>query len=276
MSAENIVPNMLSMTATPIPRTLSLTLYGDLDISVLKPHTREGRKVQTKIATEKSRQKLYKWIKQQNQQTFIVCPFIEQSENEDFENVKAAEKEFKELQKILPVDKMKLIHGRMPAKEKNEAVDLFRTGRIRYLVSTPVVEVGIDVPEASIMVIESAERYGLASLHQLRGRVGRLGQTGYCFLVYTGNSQRSHERLKYMETIDDGVELAEIDLKLRGQGDIFGTMQSGVKKFKIANIYDVELLVKAKNEAQNYCTQLDKFPKLKEKLIESGKYVGQN
>jgi ATP-dependent DNA helicase RecG len=242
----------------------------------LKPHTQEGRKVQTRVASEKSRQKLYEWIKQQNRQTFIVCPFIEQSENEDFENVKAAEKEFKELQKILPAGEMRLIHGRVPAKEKKEAVEQFRTGKIRYLVSTPVIEVGIDVPEASIMVIESAERYGLASLHQLRGRVGRLGQAGFCFLVYTGNSRKSSERLKYMETVDDGMELAEIDLKLRGQGDIFGTMQSGVKKFKIANIYDIEMLERAKKDAQKYYLYLDKYPLLKEKLIQSGKYVGQN
>lgn len=276
MTAENIVPNLLAMTATPIPRTLSLTVYGDLDISVLKPHTQEGRKVQTKVATESQREKLYQWIKAQNQQTFIVCPFIDQSHSEDFENVKAAEKEFKELQNILPVEQMQLIHGRMKPKEKQLAVDAFKTGKIRYLVSTPVVEVGIDVPEASIMVIESAERYGLASLHQLRGRVGRLGQQGYCFLLSTGSSQKSRERLKYMETINDGMELAELDLKMRGQGDIFGTMQSGVKNFKIASVYDVELLEKAKREAQKYFAELEKYPPLVEKIEASGKFVGQN
>ncbi len=276
MSKETILPNMLSMTATPIPRTLSLTIYGDLDISVLKPHTKEGRKVQTKVAQENSREKLYQWIKAQNQQTFIVCPFINQSTNEDFENVKAAEKEFKDLQKILPADQMRLIHGKIKAKEKEIAIEEFRTGKIRYLVSTPVIEVGIDVPEASIIVIESAERYGLASLHQLRGRVGRLGQQGYCFLVNTGSSQKSRERLKYMETCDDGLELAELDLKMRGQGDIFGTMQSGVKNFKVASIFDVELLEKAKAQAQKYFGRLDEFPMLKDKIEESGKYVGQN
>lgn len=276
MSKENVLPNMLSMTATPIPRTLSLTIYGDLDISVLKPHTQEGRKVQTRVAQGNSRQKLYQWIKAQNQQTFIVCPFINQSINEDFENVKAAEKEFKDLQKILPASQMRLIHGKLKARDKETAVEEFREGKIRYLVSTPVIEVGIDVPEASIIVIESAERYGLASLHQLRGRVGRQGQQGYCFLVYTGSSQQSRERLKYMETCDDGMELAELDLKMRGQGDIFGTMQSGVKKFKVASIFDVELLEKAKVEAQKYFARLDDYPLLKEKIEESGKYVGQN
>jgi len=276
MSAENIVPNMLSMTATPIPRTLSLTIYGDLDISVLKPHTKEGRKVQTKVVQEKDREKLYQWIKSQHQQTFIVCPFISQSTSEDFENVKAAEKEFKDLQKILPADKMRLIHGKIKSKEKERAIGEFKAGQVNYLVSTPVVEVGIDIPDASIMVIESAERYGLASLHQLRGRVGRLGQQGYCFLVYTGSSQKSRERLKHMETCDDGMELAELDLKMRGQGDIFGTMQSGIKNFKVANIFDTELLESAKLEAQKYIGLLDSYPALKEKLEESGKYVGQN
>jgi len=276
MSAENIVPNMLSMTATPIPRTLSLTIYGDLDISVLKSHTKEGRKVQTKVVQEKDREKLYQWIKSQHQQTFIVCPFISQSTSEDFENVKAAEKEFKDLQKILPADKMRLIHGKIKSKEKEVAIGEFKTGQVSYLVSTPVVEVGIDIPDASIMVIESAERYGLASLHQLRGRVGRLGQQGYCFLVYTGSSQKSRERLKHMETCDDGMELAELDLKMRGQGDIFGTMQSGIKNFKVASIFDTELLESAKLEAQKYIGLLDSYPALKEKLEESGKYVGQN
>lgn len=276
MSKENVIPNMLSMTATPIPRTLSLTIYGDLDISVLKPHTTKGRKVQTKVVQEKDREKLYRWIKKQNQQTFIVCPFISPSTNEDFENVKAAEKEFKELQKILPADKMRLIHGKIKPKEKEVIIQEFRIRKITYLVSTPVVEVGIDIPEASIMVVESAERYGLASLHQLRGRVGRLGQQGYCFLIYTGNSQRSRERLKHMETCDDGLELAELDLKMRGQGDIFGTMQSGIKNFKVANIFDTELLESAKLEAQKYIGLLDRYPALREKLEESGKYVGQN
>lgn len=276
MSKENMLPNLLSMTATPIPRTLSLTIYGDLDISVLKPHTLDGRKVQTKVAQESQREKLYHWIKLQDRQTFIVCPFISQSENQDLENVKAAEYEFKSLQKILPADKMRLVHGRMKPAEKEAAVSDFKSGKVRYLVSTPVVEVGIDVPEASIIVIESAERYGLASLHQLRGRVGRRGQQGYCFLMHADSSQRSRERLKYMETIDDGMELAEVDLKMRGQGDIFGTMQSGVKRFNVANIFDVELLEKAKKEAQRYSEVLDDYLLLKEKIEESGKFVGQN
>lgn len=276
MTAENVVPNLLSMTATPIPRTLSLTVYGDLDVSVLKPHTVEGRKVQTRVATEKTREKLYQWIKSQKQQTFIVCPFINESENEDFENVKAAEKEFKELQKLLPLKEMRLIHGKMKAKDKQAAVEEFKAGKVRYLVSTPVVEVGIDVPEASIIVIESAERYGLASLHQLRGRVGRLGQQGYCFLVNTGSSQKSRERLKYMETVTDGMELAELDLRMRGQGDIFGTLQSGIKNFKIASVYNVELLEKAKREAQNYFAELANYPLLQKRLEQEGKFVGQN
>ncbi|MBU0649750.1 ATP-dependent DNA helicase RecG, partial [Patescibacteria group bacterium] len=276
MTAEKTVPNLLSMTATPIPRTLALTIYGDLDISTIKPHTQEGRKIRTKVTPEAARTKLYQWIKAQDQPAFIVCPFINQSANADFENVKAAEKEFKELQNILPKDQMRLIHSKIRNSEKEAAVEAFRLGEIRYLVSTPVVEVGIDVPEASIIVIESAERYGLASLHQLRGRVGRLGQQGYCFLVYTGNSSRSRERLQHLEKVHDGTELAEIDLKMRGQGDIFGTMQSGVKNFKIASVFNIELLEKAKKEAQKYFPILNRYPQLKKKVEETGKFVGQN
>lgn len=276
MSEENSVPNMLSMTATPIPRTLSLTIYGDLDVSLLQPHTKTGRKVTTRVVKESARKKLYDWIKTQDQQTFIVCPFIQQSTSENFEEIKAAEKEFKDLQKILPPNQMKLIHGRMRTKDKESAIQAFRSGEIRYLISTPVIEVGIDVPDAAIIVVESAERYGLASLHQLRGRVGRTGQKGYCFLVNTGNSSRSRERLKYMETIFDGLELAEIDLKMRGQGDIFGTMQSGIVNFKTANVFDIKMLEKAKTEAQRHFPQLSNYPLLKEKIEEAGRFVGQN
>ncbi|KKT84958.1 MAG: ATP-dependent DNA helicase RecG [candidate division WWE3 bacterium GW2011_GWC2_44_9] len=270
------IPNMLAMTATPIPRTLALTLYGDLDISTIDPHTSKGRNVVTKVVTADQRAKVYDWLKSHNQQTFIVCPFIQESENADFENVKAAESEFIKLKKIVPADKVALIHGRMPAKDKNHALDLFRTGKITYLVSTPVVEVGIDVPDAAVIVIESAERYGLASLHQLRGRVGRRGDKGFCFLMYSGKFKASFDRLKHMERIANGLELAELDLKLRGQGDIYGTMQSGIKTFKIANVYDIELLQRAKEDAELLANDLNRYPALVNKLMEKGKYIGNN
>jgi ATP-dependent DNA helicase RecG len=275
-TADQLIPNLLAMTATPIPRTLALTVYGDLAISVVQPHTPKGRNIQTRVAGDQERDKLYQWIKAQNQPTFIVCPFIDQSTHEDFDHIKAAHQEFKNLQRILPTEQMLLMHGKMKPKEKEAAMEAFKTGKVRFLVSTPVIEVGIDVPEAAIIVVESAERYGLASLHQLRGRVGRLGQQGHCLLLYTGNSHAARQRLKYMETIDNGMELAELDLKLRGQGDIFGTMQSGINTFKLASVYDTELLEVASKEARKYFAELAKYPLLLEKITQQGMYVGQN
>ena len=176
-------PHLLSMTATPIPRTLALTLYGDLSISVLTEHPNKMRKVTTKVVADNQRDKAYEWIANKREPTFIVCPFIQSSENKDFAEIKAAEDEFLKLSqtffKNIPIG---LLHGRMKPKEKEDIIQKFRKGEIMVLVSTPVIEVGIDVPDATIMVIESAERYGLASLHQLRGRVGRGDKEGFCFI----------------------------------------------------------------------------------------------
>ncbi|KKS20985.1 MAG: ATP-dependent DNA helicase RecG [candidate division WWE3 bacterium GW2011_GWC1_41_7] len=172
---------------------------------------------------------------------------------------------------------MGLLHGRMKSKEKQEVVEKFKSGDIKILVSTPVIEVGIDVPEATVMVIESAERYGLASLHQLRGRVGRGDKPGYCLVFMSNNSQKAFQRLKHLENTDNGLELAEIDLRIRGEGDIYGTMQHGFKKFKVANLGNIELLETAKEAAQKYYPQLDNYPKLKEKLdSRSGRLVEKN
>ncbi|OGC53474.1 hypothetical protein A3D91_00400, partial [candidate division WWE3 bacterium RIFCSPHIGHO2_02_FULL_38_14] len=229
-SKNNLKPHLLSMTATPIPRTLALTLYGDLSISTLKTSPQKNKKIITKVIPEKLRQKAYEWIKNKNESTFIVCPLILESEAESMENIKAAENEFKTLSStVFANQKIGLLHGRMKSKEKKEAVEKFKNGETKILVSTPVIEVGIDVPEASIMVIESAERYGLASLHQLRGRVGRGGQPGYCLVFMSNNSRAGYSRLKKLEEINEGIKLAEIDMKMRGHGDIYGTMQHGFK-----------------------------------------------
>jgi len=266
---NNLKPHLLSMTATPIPRTLALTLYGDLSISTLKTSPQKNKKIITKVIPEKMRQKAYEWIKNKNESTFIVCPLISESEAESMENIKAAEKEFKTLSSTVFADqKTGLLHGRMKSKEKKEVVDKFKSGEIKILVSTPVIEVGIDVPEASIMVIESAERYGLASLHQLRGRVGRGGQTGYCLVFMSNNSRAGYSRLKKLEEINEGIKLAEIDMKMRGHGDIYGTMQHGFKKLKYADINNLELLERTKEEAQKVFAELDNYPKLKDKLHE--------
>ena len=196
-------------------------------------------------------------------------PLILESEAERMENIKAAENEFKTLSStVFANQKIGLLHGRMKSKEKKEAVEKFKNGETKILVSTPVIEVGIDVPEASIMVIESAERYGLASLHQLRGRVGRGGQPGYCLVFMSNNSRAGYSRLKKLEEINEGIKLAEIDMKMRGHGDIYGTMQHGFKKLKYADINNLELLEKTKTAAQKIFSELDNYPKLKDKLHE--------
>ncbi len=274
----NYTPHLLTMTATPIPRTLALTLYGDLEISQLQPIPGKDKRINTKVIPEKLREQQFEWIRKQNKQTFIVCPFIEESEHEDFENVKAATAEFEKLRKGVFADlSVGLLHGKMSNKEKYEVVEKFEREEIKVLVSTPVIEVGIDIPEASIMVIESAERYGLASLHQLRGRIGRKGQEGYCFIFMSSNSRDAYSRLKYLEEINNGLLLAEKDLQIRGHGDIYGTMQSGFKKLKIARLSDLKMLEKAKKYAEEYFNKLDRYPLLKKKLYDrAGQYVGNN
>ena len=278
LSKEKTFPHLLTMTATPIPRTLALTLYGDLSISILKDFPFEQRKVITKVIPEKNREEAYKWIDKKNEPTFIVCPLIDASESLSLENVKAAQEEYEILKNgVFKNKSVGLLHGRMKSKEKDEVIRKFREGEIDVLVSTPVIEVGIDVPDATIMVIESAERYGLASLHQLRGRVGRSQKEGYCFAFMSNNSRNSYKRLKYLEELNSGVDLAEVDLKMRGQGDIFGSMQHGFKKLKIANVNDLKMLEYAKVQAQKYFPLLDKYPKLLEKLTQrKGEYITSN
>ena len=274
----NLTPHLLTMTATPIPRTLALTLYGDLSISMLKDFPFQQRKVTTKVIPEKDRERAYQWIKDKNEPTFIVCPLIDISESTSLENVKSAQEEFENLRKgVFKDKKVGLLHGRMKTKEKDEIIQKFRGGEIEILVSTPVIEVGIDVPDATIIVIESAERYGLASLHQLRGRVGRSQKEGYCFAFMSSNSRTAYKRLKHLEELNSGMELAEIDLKTRGQGDIFGSIQHGFKRLKVADINNLEMLEDAKIHAQKYFPVLDRYPKLIKKLTQrKGQYITSN
>lgn len=278
MGKKDNVPHLLTMTATPIPRTLALTLYGDLDISALKEFPVKPRNVVTKVVAESQRNDAYEWIKKKKEQAFIVCPLIEESESNSLENVKAAEAEYESLKKGVFSDlRVGLLHGRMKSKEKEEVVEKYRLGKLDVLVSTPVIEVGIDIPEATVMVIESGERYGLASLHQLRGRVGRGDKDGYCFVFMSNYSKKAYARLKNLEEIHNGLELAEIDMKFRGQGDIFGTMQHGFKRFKIATLSDVEMLERAKLAVQEIFPEIEKYPKLIERLEDRmGRYVGSN
>ncbi len=278
LNTDKTTPHLLTMTATPIPRTLALTIYGDLEISKIEAIPHKNKRVATKVVSEKARHKAYQWIKQSGEQTFIVCPLIEESEHESFENVKAATAEFENLKKgAFKNLKIGLLHGKMKSQEKREVVEKFDSGKINVLVSTPVIEVGIDIPDAAIIVIESAERYGLASLHQLRGRVGRGEKPGHCLVFMSNNSRSSYKRLKYLEEINDGLALAEIDMEIRGYGDVYGTMQHGFKRFKVAKLSDLKTLEKAKNYAQEILSELDNYPLLNKKLIRrSGRFVGSN
>lgn len=263
-------PHFLTMTATPIPRTVLLAAYKDLDVSVL-PELPKGRKsIKTWLVPNKKRESGYKWIEKQivdskfADQAFIVCPFIEVSESMD--TVKAAKVEFERLAKEdFKNLKLGLLHGKLKAKEKTEILDKFAKKEINILVSTPVVEVGIDIPDATIMVIEAADRFGLSQLHQLRGRVGRGQKQSYCLLFSESYSKTTYRRLKYMESTHSGFELAEFDLKMRGPGDMYGTAQSGLVGFKIADFSDFDMIEKAKNEANEYIKELEKHPKLLEK-----------
>lgn len=261
---QEVVPNLLTMTATPIPRTFALTLYGDLDISILEAPPNKDKKITTYVVYPNKRDDMYNWINEKNESAFIVCPFINESEAEEFSQVKSATTEFELLrQGVFKKRKVGLLHGKMKPLEKEEILNNFRKGEIEILVSTPVIKVGVDIPDANIMVIESAERYGLASLHQLRGRVGRGTKEGFCIVIPSTGSKSSMERLKNLEKYSNGLELAEIDLKIRGEGDITGRMQSGFKNFKFADLTNLKLLEVAKREASDVIKKIEQFPKLK-------------
>lgn len=264
-------PHLLTMTATPIPRTLALTLYGDLDLSVLDEMPLGRKKIQTHLVPDFKRKDAYKFIESQikeGRQAFIITPFVEPSES--MATIKAATVEFKKLKSTFSKKiKLGLMHGKLKSKEKEKVMKDFKSRKIDILVATPVVEVGIDIPNATIMMIESADRFGLAQLHQLRGRVGRGEHKSYCLLFSESNSQNSAKRLKAMETVDIGFKLAEIDLKMRGPGEVFGLRQSGYTNLKIADLSDQKLIAQTQLEAKNLVIEdpsLKKYPLLEKKL----------
>ena len=243
-------PHTLIMSATPIPRTLSLTLFGDLDISTIDEMPAGRQKVATTWLEPEQRDTAYGFIRKQveeGRQAFVVCPLVDESETIES---KAATEEYQRLsQDIFPDLSLGLLHGRMPGKEKDKVMRQFRDGELDILVTTPVVEVGIDVANATVMMIDGADRFGLAQLHQFRGRVGRGEHKSYCILMSDTNSETAKERLSALARIHDGFQLAEVDLELRGPGDFFGTRQSGLPSLKMAHISDRELLELARNEA---------------------------
>jgi len=254
-------PHVLVMTATPIPRTMALTLYGDLDLSVIDELPPGRQIVKTKCLEPQDREKAYTFLHRQvsnGRQAFIICPLIEESEVLE---AKAAKTEHERLSReVFPDLRLGLLHGQMPGNEKEEVMRHFRSGELDILVSTSVVEVGIDVPRASVMMVEGAERFGLSQLHQFRGRVGRDKEQGYCLLIPEKLSPEARERLGLMDKIHNGFVLAEKDLELRGPGEFFGTHQSGLPDLKLAKLTDLRSLELARREAM---TLFQKDPDLK-------------
>ncbi len=267
-------PHLLSMTATPIPRSLALIMFGDLAVSVIKQMPKGRKTIITKVVPEGKRSAAYDFIRQEikrGRQAFVVCPLIEES---DFFGAKAVKTEFEKLDKqIFPEIPTAMLHGKLKGKEKEEIMKDFSAGKTKILISTSVIEVGVDVPNATIMIIEGAERFGLAQLHQFRGRVGRGSEQSYCFLFTSDDNGQEIQRLAAMEKYADGFSLAEMDLKFRGSGEILGTAQSGFPEFKIATLFDYELMQQAKEEAEKILSEdekLDRHELLKIKLGEIG------
>ncbi|MBI4250633.1 ATP-dependent DNA helicase RecG [Candidatus Uhrbacteria bacterium] len=262
-----VMPHLLSMTATPIPRSLALTVYGDLDISLIHGAPRGRKKIITKIVPQHYRQWVYDFIKKEiahGRQVFIVCPLIDPS---DTLGVRSVGEESKRLQESdLASVRLGVLHGKMKQKEKEHVMSAMAAGDIDVLVTTSVVEVGVDIPRATVMLIEGAERFGLAQLHQFRGRVGRCAYQSYCFLLPTEATHENKQRLKAIVSSNDGFALAEKDLELRGEGDVFGERQSGMPLVTLASLADVELIKKTRSFAEQYVVRLDEYPELKNRV----------
>ena len=263
-------PHILNLSATPIPRTLALTLYGDQDLSTLDELPPGRQEIVTRLVPEDKRSDAYIWISDQVQkgrQVFIICPLIEES---DAIQVKAVTLEYERLKNdVFPQHRLALLHGRMKAEEKDEVMKQFSQGLVDILVSTSVVEVGIDVPNATIMMIEGADRFGLAQLHQFRGRVGRGEHQSYCFLFTDSSSDDALQRLKCMVKYNSGFDLAELDLQMRGPGEIYGVKQSGIPDLKVATLNDAAFLTRVREFAERLVQEdiaLNNYGRLRKKF----------
>lgn len=272
LSSKGKKVDTLVMTATPIPRTLAIILYGDLDISIIDELPPGRQKIDTYAVKKDMEQRVNNFVKKEvdsGRQAYIICPLVEESETIDLKSVTEQFEYYKEVFKGYNVG---ILHGKMKNKEKAEIMDKFKNNEISILISTTVVEVGVDVPNATLMVIENAERFGLAQLHQLRGRVGRGKYKSYCILKYEGKSEVVKQRMQIMQQSNDGFVISEKDLELRGPGDFFGTMQHGVPEFKVANLYTDIKIMKSAQEAVKEILEDDPYLekaeniKLKEKV----------
>ena len=263
------MPHVLTMTATPIPRSLALVVYGDLDVSIIDELPPGRKPITTKLVKEIDRVHVYSHIDSliaKRQQVYIVCPLISES---DKLGVKSVEAEYKTLQKtVFKHRKIAMVHGKLKAEEKSQIMENFKAGKIDILLATSVIEVGVDVANATIMIIEGAERFGLAALHQLRGRVGRGEMQSHCYLFSDSENPVTMKRLKALENTNDGFRLAQIDLELRGPGEIYGTMQSGILDLRVADIYDHKLISEVKQAAETFINKhnLLEYPQLAEKI----------
>jgi ATP-dependent DNA helicase RecG len=267
-----LAPHLLSMTATPIPRSLALALYGDLELSIINEMPKERKEIITKVVPEQRRAAAYAFIREQvnlGRQVFVICPLVDPS---DKLGVKSAEEEHQKLKKIIFPDlDIGKLHGRMKSAEKERVMKDFLGSKTKILVSTTVVEVGVDVPNASVMMIEGAERFGLAQIHQFRGRVGRSAHQSYCFLFANSAAGDALKRLEALVSCADGLALAKMDLKFRGPGEVYGTEQKGFPELKIASLFDYVLMKQAREQARKLVEidpALDSWPALKDRLGE--------
>ncbi len=257
LKSKAVSPHFLVMTATPIPRTLAMTVYGDLDVSVINEMPKGRQPIVTRKAFESKRSLVTGFVKEQLQkgrQAYVVCPLVEESEAMELKN---AQDEYLRIQKEFPEYKVGLLHGKMKTADKDEIMRAFRDNQIQILVSTTVIEVGVDVPNANIMVIEQAERFGLSQLHQLRGRVGRGEHKSFCILMLGyALSEEGRQRAEIMEQTTDGFKISEADLEMRGPGEFLGTRQSGLPGFRLANLVrDLDLLQKARKAAFDWVSK---------------------